>query len=218
MKQILDILILTTLLSCSSEDRKKEILYHEYRPTSSSWDIVEWNIKKPNEKRFVLKETIDSLGRVKKLEFLMDGEIIAPTLCYLANKITFKYDQNQIIEKLYHSENEMLATDCESWFKSIYHLNNSKKIIKIERFSKYDFTDIDSDKIEKWKTEWAPEYRIEKPDSTELNIYYYDFSYAKMNGAYPVSENFKIDEDSYSTYYGNDDEPEKTSILNGIKN
>jgi hypothetical protein len=220
MKHIINIIILLILLSCNSEDKKRKILYHEYRPTSSSWDIIEWNIKNPSKKQFVLKEIVDSLERVESLEFLMDGEIISPTLCYLANKITYKYEQNIIIEKLYHSENELLATDCESWFKSTYHLDNIGKIERIERFSKYDFSKMDSIEIQKWKNEWAPEYREVKPDSIKLFVDYYYYSFAKMNRNYPVSENNKLSEKNYDFYFGKTSisEPEKTSILEGIKN
>ena len=103
----------------------------------------------------------------------------------------------------------------EMWYKSVHYLNKDNQIERIERFSKYDFTNISKDEIEKWKTEWAPELRIEKPNpETMLQVDYFYHSFGKMNGIYPVSENFKLNEAHY--YYG--DEPEKTSILNGIKN
>ncbi|MFD0975400.1 hypothetical protein [Salinimicrobium gaetbulicola] len=213
MKILQIILIFLIFLSLKVNGQEK-IIFHEFSPTASSWNILKWNIKNQNEKRWVVKETVDSIGRVIKLEFLKDGEIIPDPLCYLASKVTFEYKQNQVIERLYHDNNEILATECENWFKSIYHLNSQNKIEKIERFSKYDFTNIDSTKIEKWKTDWAPEYIIETPDSSMLQIEYYYHSFAKMGGIYPVSENYILDEESY--YFG--DEPEKSSIKNGLKN
>ena len=149
------------------------------------------------------------------LEFLKNGELITDNLYYLANRVKFEYLENQIIETLYDSDQELLATDCEMWYKSVHYLNKDNQIERIERFSKYDFTNISKDEIEKWKTEWAPELRIEKPDSeTMLQVDYFYHSFGKMNGIYPVSENFKLNE----AHYYNGDEPEKTSILNGIKN
>ena len=192
---------------------QEKVLYHEYSPTASSWNILEWNIENKDEKTWVLKETLDSKGRVILLEFLKNGELITDHLCYLANKVRFEYLDNLIIETLYDSDMELLATDCEMSYKSIYHLTKNNKIEKIEFFSKYDFTNIESNEIEKWKTEWAPEYRIVTPDSRILQIDYYYHSFGKMNGVYPVSKNYILDEESY--YYG--DEPEKTSIKNGIK-
>lgn len=47
-----------------------------------------------------------------------------------------------------------------------------------------------------------------------LKVDYFYHSFGKMNGIYPVSENFELNEAHH--YYG--DEPEKTSILNGLKN
>jgi hypothetical protein len=200
-------------MSCRSNGQEK-IIHHEYSLTASSWNVLEWNVKNPNEKRCVIRETLDSKGRVTMLEFLKDGKLITDNLCYLANKVVFEYGQNQIIETLYNSEKQLLATDCEMWYKSIYHLNKENNIEKIERFSKYDFTNISPDEIEKWKTEWAPAHRIEKPDSTMLQIEYFYHSFGKMSGIYPVSKNYVLDEESY--YFRS--EPEKTSIKNGLKN
>jgi|TARA_B110000967_G_C18626181_1_gene431303 hypothetical protein len=193
---------------------QEKVLYHEYSPTASSWNILEWNVENKDEKTWILKETLDSKGRVILLEFLKNGKLITDHLCYLANKVRFEYLDNLIIETLYDSDMELLATDCEMPYKSIYHLTENNKIEKIEFFSKYDFTNIKSNEIEKWKTEWAPEHRVVTPDSRMLQIDYYYHSFGKMNGVYPVSKNYILDEDSY--YYG--DEPEKTSIENGIKN
>lgn len=213
MNRLNYILILLTLLSCKSNGQNK-VLYHEFSPTASSWNVLEWNVEKPEAKGWTIRETLDKNGRVIMLEFLKNGKLITDNLCYLANRVEFEYQENQIIEILYNSDEELLATDCEMWYKSIYHLNKNNQIEKIERFSKYDFTNISADEIEKWKSEWAPEYRIEKPDSTMLQIDYYYHSYAKLSGVYPVSANYELDENNY--YYA--DEPEKTSIKKGLKN
>ncbi|WP_123803379.1 hypothetical protein [Maribacter sp. 4G9] len=94
-------------------------------------------------------------------------------------------------------------------------MNKDNQIERIERFSKYDFTNISQDEIVKWKTEWVPELRLEKPDSeTMLQVDYFYHSFEKINGTYTVSVNFELNEAHY--YYG--DEPEKTSILIVIKN
>ena len=214
MNRIFYIIILLTFVSWKSNGQEK-LLYHEYSPTASSWNVLEWNVENPKEKRWIIRETLDNKGRVIMLEFLKNGELITDNLCYLANRVEFEYLENQIIETLYDSDQELLATDCEMWYKSVYYLNKNNDIERIERFSKYDFTNISKDEIEKWKTEWAPELRIEKPDSeTMLQIDYYYHSFGKMSGTYPVSTNFELNEAHY--YYG--DEPENTSILNGIKN
>jgi hypothetical protein len=210
MNRIIYILILLTLGSSQSNGQEK-VIYHECGETASSYDIIKWNIK-DKKNRLALRETIDKKGRVIKLEFLVNHN--GGSLCYLPDVVEYDYQKNIIIEKLFKGGKEMEATDCEMWYKSIYHLNEKYQIEKIERFSKYDFTNVSADEIEKWKTEWAPDYRIEKPDSTMLQIDFYYHSFGKMNGVYPVSKNYVLDENNY--YYG--DEPEKSSIKNGIKN
>ncbi|WP_373060317.1 hypothetical protein [Zunongwangia sp. H14] len=190
---------------------QNKILFHQYSPTASSWDIVKWNLKDTTGVNFILKEIVDKQGRVKELDFLEKGKLIKDPLCYLANKVTYKYKNNEIIETLYQNDHPILATDCEMNYKRIYHLDKEKNIDKIEYFSKYDFSQIDSTEIKQWK-EWVPEYKVVTPDSTQLEIEYYYHSFSKMNGAYPVSKNYKFIDDYY---YG--DQPEKESVLKGLQ-
>ena len=189
----------------------QEVDYHLYSPTASSWDIVEFSLYDTTGHRYLLKETIDDKGRVTQLEFLKDGKLINDPLCYLANRVTFEYFDNKIVETLYHNEQELLATDCEMHFQTIYHLDNEGFIEKTESLAKYDFSGIEKDEIEKWK-EWVPERKVVKDTvGVNLQIEYYYHSWAKMNGVYPVNRNYEIVEDYY---YG--DEPERISIIKGI--
>lgn len=57
----------------------QKILYHEYLPTASDWDIIEWNTKKNPEKDFILKEYVDEKGRVTTLEFLYNNKLLKIT-------------------------------------------------------------------------------------------------------------------------------------------
>ena len=190
---------------------QERVIYHAYHQTASSWDIDEWNISDTTKTPWTLKETIDSNGRVVELVFLENGQP-SRHLCYLANRVTFEYQENRIIETLYSSDQELLATDCEMPYKTIYHLDKDGFITKTESFAKYDFTKSDSAEIKQWK-EWVPEY-VEKlaDNETNLQIDYYYHSFAKMNGIYPVQRNFKL---TNNYYYG--DEPERESIVNGIR-
>ncbi len=209
MKQIITILLIS--LSGLVQGQEK-VLYHSYIPTASSWDVIEWNVSDTSNKEWLIKETVDKQGRVIELKFLKDGKLIKDILCYLANRVTFDYTENKIIETLYYFDNELLATDCEMHYRTIYHLDNQGYITKMESFAKYDFKGIDKSEIEKWK-EWVPEH-FEVTDSAGLylQIAYYYFSYAKMNEIYPVNRNYEFKDDYY---YG--DHPEKESIQKGIK-
>ena len=100
------------------------------------------------------------------------------------------------------------------WYKSIYHLNNSNEIEYVERFSIFDFSGMNSDEIKKLKEYLQPEYYLEKADSdNSLQIEYYYYSFAKMNGIYPVSKNYVFDEND--EYFEN--EPERSSIKQSLK-
>ena len=209
MRQIITILLLTFTGLTQGQIK---VLYHSYSPTSSSWDIVEWNVFDTSTKKWILKETLDSQGRVIELEFLKDGKLVDDPLCYLANRVTFEYNKNQIIETLYHFDQQLFATDCEMHYRTIYHLDKNGFISKRETFAKYDFDEIEESKIEQWK-EWVPEHSV-VTDSLGINLQvdYYYHSFAKMNGFYPVNKNYEFISDYY---YG--DQPEKESIQEGLK-
>ena len=101
------------------------VLIHAYSPTTSSWNIEKWNIDDNSKEIYTLKETIDNEGRVVKLEFLENGKLIDDPLCYLANKVEYHYDENIVTETLYHFDEELLATECEMHYKTIYHLDDN---------------------------------------------------------------------------------------------
>jgi hypothetical protein len=190
---------------------QNKVLFHEYSPTASSWDILEWNLPDTTGKVWVLKETVDKEDRVIELEFLKDGKLIPDPLCYLANRVTFKYEDGKIIETLFSGQKHLLATDCEMPYKTIYHLDKDNKIEKMETFAEFDYAAVDSATIEQLK-EWVPEHKIIEAKEGQLQVDYFYHSFAKMNGIYPVSNGYELIEDYY---YG--DEPEKSSIKEGLK-
>jgi hypothetical protein len=209
MKQIITILI---VILTGIVNGQEKVLFHSYIPTASSWDILEWNVSDTSDTKWHLKETLDNQGRVIELEFLKDGKLVDDPLCYLANRITFEYNQNQIIETLYHFNQEIYTTDCEMYYKTIYHLDKKGFITKRESFAKYDFDGLEKSEIEKLK-KFVPEHAV-MTDSigTNLEVEYYYHSFAKMNGIYPVNKNYEFKDDYY---YG--DQPEKESVIKGIK-
>jgi len=151
---------LTNLIYCQDK-----VLFHEYSPTASSWNIIRWNLTDTSNVIWILKEVVDEKERVIELEFLKNGKLNGDILCYLPNRVTYNYNDDQIIETLYQDNDEMEATDCEIPYKSIYHLDSLGYILKIETFSKYNFSGMDSTEIRQWK-EWVPEYKVQIPDST----------------------------------------------------
>lgn len=208
MKIVLPLLLVLNFSLAFGQDK---VLFHEYSPTASSWNILEWNVPDTTGKVWILKETVDKEGRVVELAFLENGQLVSDPLCYLANRVTFSYEDGKIIETLFLGRNYLLATDCEMPYKTIYHLDKSDHIEKLEAFAEFDYTQFDSATIAQLK-EWIPEHKVTKATDSPLQVDYYYHSFAKMNGIYPVSVGFELIEDYY---YG--DEPEKSSIKNGLK-
>jgi hypothetical protein len=210
MKNI--ITIITIVFFINFTKGQDTVLYHSYTATASSWDIIKWNVKDTINIPYILQETVDNNGRVKKLEFLKNGKLIGDILCYLANKVTFEYNSNKIIETLYQGNEVPLATDCEMYYKTIYYLDADGFITKTESFAKYDFSKSSKLEITQLQ-ESVPEYVVKLAENeTDMQINYYYHSFAKMNGIYPVQKNFKFTNEDY---YGN--EPEKASIEKGIR-
>jgi len=176
--------------ACSGQ--KEHILYHKYYQSASDYNIEKWNIVDTTGQEFLLKETVDAKGRVTKLEFLDNGQP-ASSLCYLANKVTFKYQGTKIIETLYLSDSIMYATDCEMYYKRIYLLDKDNFITRVEKFAKYDTTNLGGSTLKQWK-EWVPEHVNLDTANNLLQVDYYLYSFAKFNGIYPVSKiQFSLD-------------------------
>jgi hypothetical protein len=206
---VLSAFIICIFLVSAGVDKKQHIYYHKYHQTASDWDIEKWNLSDTAGEKYLLKETVDTSGRVIKLEFLEKGKS-AGSLCYLANMVTFSYQGNKIMETLYSDTSLLYATDCEMHYQTIYHLDKNNFIVKVERLAKYDLNNLGGSTLQQWK-EWVPEHTTVIADSSSVVDYFY-YSYAKMNGIYPVAKTFRLTNDYH---YG--DEPERQSIVGGIK-
>jgi hypothetical protein len=205
------VFLILTFLLLNFYENSGQVLFHDYCETASSWDIIKWNTPDSLVHAFILRETVDNKGRVIQLEFLENGKY-SGHLCYLANRVIFEYTDNKIIETLFSADKPLYATDCEMWYKKIYHLDSDDYITKVETFALYDTAGLNSAEIAQWK-KWVPEYSVQDTNSGQFHVDYYDYSYSKMSGLYPISKNFKLTDDYY-----HEDQPERESIVKGIKN
>ncbi len=209
MKQ--NILILTFTIFGFLANGQEKTLFHSYSPTASSWKIIERNIRDTTNVIWVLKEIVDEKGRVKELQFLKNGKLISDHLCYLANRVTFAYQPNKIIEELFWDSTPPIANECDINCKTVYHLTNNH-IDSLEMFHCFDTENYTEEEVNNAKR-YAPErFTFICNDSTNTEIDYYYHSYAKLNGIYPVNNGYKFKDKHY--YY--DREPVNTEILNGI--
>jgi hypothetical protein len=172
------------------------VWYHDCMPTASDYTVNEWKIGPANAATYKLRETIDPKGRVVELRFLKNGSTYENPLCYLPNKITYRYSKKTITETLYVNDAPMYASVCEMWHKSVYHIDNDGYIDKVVRHYVLDTDNNDSLKLKEIR-EWLPEFKQITHADQPLQIMFYNLSLAKMNGHYPVSKNYDFEKDRY---------------------
>lgn len=201
------ILIVGNQLSC-----QEKVLFHKYYPTASSWKITDWNVSDRLSNKFIIKETVDTKGRVKELQFLKNGKLIPNMLCYVANRVTYEYKKNQIIERFFQNNDTPVSNECEMPYMKIYHLN--KNYIKsIETFYKLDTISFSKNEIDYLKTIVPEKVTILCDSTSNSEIEYYYYSYAKNNYKYPTNKGYKF---KYGHFYY-DEEPVKSSIIRGLE-
>lgn len=201
-------ILIETLNSGLSEEK---VVYHSILAgVSDKRPII---IEKWNNNVFRIKqirETTDKKNRVTKLEFLRNSKL-SEYGYFPITKVTYEYTENKIIETSYDKNGETLYVDKHvAHYQSIYHLNKNGFIEKVERIS--DFKKRDSiwselnmlppskAELEKESKEYQLYYYSEKP----IEIEFYKYSYSKLDGIYPVSEDYIVEnnyEEKY-IYYG----------------
>jgi hypothetical protein len=213
MKKIpLQILIFVSLLmnlSCSGQEK---ILKHEFEPTASDFRISKWNLKQTETNEYYLTEKIDSQNRVTELKFYKNGENDFDHLCYLQTWIKYEYpNDSTIVQTNLNLKGIPEANiECELASKVIYHLSENKKRIK-KTESEYKF-----DQTPYLKNGWTEKEIVElikelkSTEKTANIIDFYSKSTSKLNGIFPVSSEFDIEQYYFS-------ELEKEKILIGIK-
>ncbi len=194
MKCLAFISLLSISIVCCKSD---SIIFHSYSPTASSYYIKEWNIDTTNHRRYI-KETIDSKGRVKSLEFLINNLFPESSLCYLANYLTYDYQPNKIIVSSYYDKQSKMSLECGEPWKTEYYLNGGV-IIKVVNHFDYDTTFYPQWLITEAKKEFARYETIIPTDSSNLSVNGYNFSFAKLNGLYPTNATYKLKEDPYNS-------------------
>lgn len=206
---IAKLILISILVSCS-ENKK---IYHEFEPTASDFSIVKWNIEKRILPEYFLIETIDWNGRVIELKFFKKNKIITNRLCYLVPWIKFEYPNDTTITQFNLEENGNLISglECEVPSKVTYTLNKSQTLI-LESIPEYQI-DFKHYMDKGWTNESILKAMelLEENQNPYQTIDYFSKSKSKLNGKYPVSKNFDIDD-----YYFN--QLEKQEIEKAFQN
>jgi len=207
-------LILTLFLflfnvSCIGQEKK---YYHEFEPTASDFGITKWNIKQIDSVNYYVSERIDSENRVIELKFYENGKNNFSHLCYLQTWVKYEYPNDTTIIQLNLNDKGVPEAniECELPSKITYHLSADQKLILRTEYE-YDF-DHSHYKNIGWTEEFISKILLElkSQESNAFLIDFYSKSFEKLNGIFPVNNEYDIE-----TFYFSKLEKEK--ITSGIK-
>ncbi|MFY0602015.1 MAG: hypothetical protein JXR03_20240 [Cyclobacteriaceae bacterium] len=170
-------------------------LYHEFDRTASSFRTSRRNIDTTNLPRHYFVETIDGRGRVIDIKFFENGSIIDDRLCYLSPWIKYECPNESTIIQYNLNANGTILSDieCETWYKTIYNLNDERtEIVNTEVLYLIDTAKYIN--TYGWPKEQLlntlKELHSNPPKLRMINGY--EKSVAKLNGLFPTSKEFDI--------------------------
>jgi hypothetical protein len=192
--------------------RQKKKYYHEFEPTASEFRITKWNIKQIDSVNYYVSEQIDSENRVIELKFYENGKNNFSHLCYLQTWVKYEYPNDTTIIQLNLNNKNVPETniECESPSKITYHLSADQKLILRTEYE-YDFDHSHYENIG-WTEEFISKIlsELKSQESSASLINFYSKSFEKLNGIFPVNNEFDI-----KTFYFSKLEKEK--VKSGIK-
>jgi hypothetical protein len=167
-------------------------IYHLIESTASGPKIVEYNIKWNKGIKNYLIETIDSEGRVIKLQFFIDNEP-ADFLQYCPTTIEYQYAEMKIIEKYFYGKNEEIPDffHYEVPYQTEYELDKNNNVISSKDCYKIEFNSISRNEIGRIKKHIDSYFEVIKDweeDSVNYQkngIQFYIFSTSKLSGYNP---------------------------------
>ena len=176
------------------------VLYHSFEESTSSWYITRWNISVDSLPKQYLKETIDNKGRVIELSFFENDNLLTQMLCDFAPIIRFEYpnDSTIVVSKFWDDKNYAGNLECNSESKTTYYFDPDYF------FLTYFKSEIIMSEIERsW---WLSDdgglteeqlnsslESINREGEEPIDIWWYSFSYNKLNGISPVKRDFNVD-------------------------
>ena len=176
------------------------VLYHSFAESTSSWYITQWNISVDSLPKHYVTEKIDHKGRIIELKFFEYNNLISQMLCDDAPIIKFDYpnDSTIVVSKFWDDGIYAGSLECNSESKITYHFNPYNYFLTYFRSEL-----IMSEKERAWWLSDEGGFTEEQLDSSinsifyegknPRSIYWYSFSYNKLNGISPVNKDFNID-------------------------
>ncbi|MEI7802653.1 MAG: hypothetical protein WCI97_08420 [Bacteroidota bacterium] len=169
-------------------------LYHSFKETASNFKIVQWNISPDSLPVCFIKETIDARGRVAELNYYKNGTTDFQTICYLFPIIKFEYpNDSTIIQYNLSGDGEKQdGLECATPYKTIFHLSHDNLTIKNSDSEFYVDTSywlnngLTHDSIKKQLAE------LKNNEMLGAFVNGYEDSYAKLNGLFPIANDFNF--------------------------
>jgi hypothetical protein len=170
------------------------VLYHQFEETASSFKIMKRNISSNVLPSEYIMESVDNKGRVVELKFYKNNSTEFRRICYLSPWIKFEYpDSTTIVEYNFGGKGEKEdGLECEMPCKIVYYLSPDKHVIlKSEQ-------DYHIDTVQWIKEGWTIDsinkavQRIKEEVKTCPFVGGYMYSLSKLNGLFPISEDFSV--------------------------
>lgn len=191
-------------------------IYHRFEKTTSSWYVAEWNIDSNSLPDRFIVETVDESGRVIELKFFENGELISSHLCSYDAIVTFEYPNDSTIVTTQWTPNGSYGGSLEcgsptrktfTYSPDSYILTHLKSDYLLTEYERSWWLSDEGGYTEKELDSFIDESNSEsdKPNY----IYWYFFSYNKLNGVFPVDKYFEF----RSLRFSNKSEATKARIL-----
>jgi hypothetical protein len=191
---------LSFLLLLTQANGQSKVLYHQFEETASSFKIIKWNISSDSLPYSYVQETTDKQGRVIELRFYKNKSTEFVTLCYLFPWTKFEYpNDTTIIEYSLGGKGEKEdGLECSMPYRTVYHLSLDKRTI--ERTEQEIYVDTAFWMKEGWTVDSLKKAIDENKGENKTCpvIGGFENSFAKLNGIYPTSKDFKINDYYFS--------------------
>ena len=194
------LLYLLTLFFVTNAYGQVKVSYHEFEETASSYKIIKWNISSSALPSEYVKETVDDKGQVVELKFYKNNSTEYERLCYLFPWIKFEYpNDSTIIQYNLGGKGEKEdGLECGMPYKTVYQLSSDKRTIA--KSEQEIFIDTALWQKEGWTVDSLNKAILEIKGENKICpvVDGYELSFAKLNGMYPTSKDFKLSELFYS--------------------
>ncbi len=214
MKRFFLLFFFLPVVTCFGQGK---VIYHEIELTASIHQVIQWNILPKNFPPpgnipfYYIKESIDQKGRVTELKFLDRSGNFADATCFEPIWLQYQYPNDTTIILVYLNEDGKSSCDLECGIpdQSTYYLSHDQKKITQVRYrcipdtAMYTKAGLSRDEIRDSIKEF------EEPGLSS-QIVGYEYSFAKLNGKFPVGTDF----DNRMMLFSNS---EKSAIQKALK-